>query len=255
MMAPLTWKTPQEVRNRVLHIAVSRTDPNISVKEVIEEAERNLAFETHIFALHGAKDADRQQFEEIVQPLRRLISESNAAVDRLMMEMMGSGSWIGFGRRHLDAPEEVIPNRYWPFLALNIKEARASGEGIEFRGVRFLTYGEIPRDQPVRDRITAANKLPSEAQPAAPASPPAKSQAQRGRRKVADWEDYFEALKTKIAAVGYPDELNVKGWDKQADVERWVTDLLEREGCSAGVSTVRGYVAEFLARIRPEIQN
>lgn len=246
------WKTPQEVRNRVLEIAVSRADPEVSVKEVIEKAERNVDEETHIFALFG-KDTDRFQFEEIVNPLRQLISESNSAVDRLMMEMIGSGSWIGFGRRHIDRAEEVIPNRRWPFLTLNIKEASAIGEGVEFRGVRFLTYGEIPRDHPVRDRIRAANKLPNEAQPATPpaAGPPAK----RGRRKAADWEAYFEALKTKIAVVGYPDELNVRGWDKQADVERWVTELLEREGCSAGVSTVREYVAKFLARIRPEIQN
>ncbi|RWK36639.1 hypothetical protein [Mesorhizobium sp.] len=258
-MTRLPWKTPQEVRNRVLELAVSRTDPEVSVKEIIENAERNLANETQVFALCGAKDADRTQFEEIVKPLRRLISDSNLAVDRLMMEMIGSGSWIGFGRRHMDAGEEVIPNRYWPFLVLNIKEARAIGEGIEFRGVRFLTYGEIPHDHSVRDRIRAANKLPDRdreaSKPAQKPVSPIKNGGRRGRKKVADWDAYYLAFKTKIAADGFPDELNDVGWNKQADVERWVTDLLEREGYSAANSTVRGHVVAFLERARSEIQN
>ncbi|MER8661873.1 hypothetical protein NKH34_12105 [Mesorhizobium sp. M1148] len=117
-------------------------------------------------------------------------------------------------------------------------------------GARFKAT-DISVSRPDLEEWLAHTTRPEKATKAEPTLKPER----RGRKQAADWEAYFDAFKAKVQAEGYPDELNVRGWNMQADVERWVTDLLESEGASAGVSTVRTHVQEFLERIRSEINS
>jgi hypothetical protein len=44
-----------------------------------------------------------------------------------------------------------------------------------------------------------------------------------------DWQAYDEQFKREVAERGFPDPTNVKGWRRQADVERWLKDLVEND--------------------------
>lgn len=73
--------------------------------------------------------------------------------------------------------------------------------------------------------------------------------SKRGRKQAADWSAYEERLRDKISTDGAPDMNNVSGWQKQADVERFIRELVEHDGCTAEVSTVRSHVKKMLDRI------
>ena len=48
-----------------------------------------------------------------------------------------------------------------------------------------------------------------------------------------------------------PDETNVDGWQRQADVERWLDNILIREGVeSISEATLRRRAKGFLSRAR-----
>lgn len=75
----------------------------------------------------------------------------------------------------------------------------------------------------------------------------------RGRKGKLPWDEVYLAFVDKCQRDGFPDDLNVNGWSIQADVERWITELAEREdpeGVSTG--TARTHAREFMARYRAE---
>ena len=74
--------------------------------------------------------------------------------------------------------------------------------------------------------------------------------SKRGRKPGADWDAYFLAFEAKVKADGYPDALNVEGWNKQADVERWLAEQAARDHCSPASSTIRRHAKTFLAKVR-----
>jgi hypothetical protein len=80
------------------------------------------------------------------------------------------------------------------------------------------------------------------------------SKAAGGRTPKADWDAYFEAFLAKCEADGVPDKLNVEGWQKQADVERYLEELCERDGTRVGTTTIRDHAREFLVRAKRDLK-
>jgi hypothetical protein len=73
----------------------------------------------------------------------------------------------------------------------------------------------------------------------------------RGARPKADWSAIEEAFRREVAKRGMPDETNVDGWQRQADVERWLGDILIRERVeSISEATLRRRARGFLSRAR-----
>jgi hypothetical protein len=73
----------------------------------------------------------------------------------------------------------------------------------------------------------------------------------RGTRPKADWPAIEEAFRREVAKRGMPDETNVDSWQRQADVERWLGDILIREGVeSISEATLRRRARGFLSRAR-----
>lgn len=60
----------------------------------------------------------------------------------------------------------------------------------------------------------------------------------RGGVEKADWEAYRQVFTEKVASDGYPDEHNVKGWQRQADVARWLSELVQRDHVDVAASTL-----------------
>jgi len=81
-----------------------------------------------------------------------------------------------------------------------------------------------------------------------------------GAPAQADWTAYQEAFNAKCddPECGYPDELNVKGWQRQADVQRWLVGLTKRDGATNREgkpfdpkdTTIKNHAREFMVTYR-----
>lgn len=65
----------------------------------------------------------------------------------------------------------------------------------------------------------------------------------------ADWEAIEEAFKREVRERGLPDSLNVDGWQRQADVERWIA---AQPGVDVSETTLKNRARTFLNRARAE---
>jgi hypothetical protein len=84
-----------------------------------------------------------------------------------------------------------------------------------------------------------------------PAARPTKPAGRRGTPPKADWSAIEEAFRHEVADRGIPDETNVDGWQWQADVQRWLSNILIRERVkSVSKSTLRRRAKDFLSRAR-----
>jgi hypothetical protein len=72
----------------------------------------------------------------------------------------------------------------------------------------------------------------------------------RGTAPKADWSGIEKAFRREVAKRGMPDETNVDGWQRQADIEQWLDDILIREHVTVSKSTLRRRAKGFLSRAR-----
>jgi hypothetical protein len=79
--------------------------------------------------------------------------------------------------------------------------------------------------------------------------PPLRRAPVGGRPPTVDWETIEDALALEVKARGVPDRENPKGWRTQADVERWINNLLSDRGDQASDTTVRDHTREMLSRL------
>jgi len=79
----------------------------------------------------------------------------------------------------------------------------------------------------------------------------AASTSNRGRKPAADWDAVELSVQLEIQKRKFPDAENDEaGWNCQADVERFVADLLERRNTPISESTVRFHVGKILNSIK-----
>jgi hypothetical protein len=77
-----------------------------------------------------------------------------------------------------------------------------------------------------------------------------KEKSKAGRKSTVDWDAVQYALENQIKQRGMFGPDNGTGWQNQADVERFVADLLSRRGESAVESTIRDNVKAMLKVIK-----
>jgi hypothetical protein len=78
-----------------------------------------------------------------------------------------------------------------------------------------------------------------------PSKPTSKQRG--GRPTKGDLTALQEAFRLKVQECGWPEPLNVEGWQRQADVEAWATKLLEdRDDISITERTARSYAQQLL---------
>jgi hypothetical protein len=93
---------------------------------------------------------------------------------------------------------------------------------------------------------TAALDNIVEVGPALRADPSPKSR--RGGVEKADWETYQRIFSEKVAKEGYPDLQNEKGWQRQADVERWLDGLVKQDRVDISPSTLARHAKAFMKK-------
>lgn len=68
----------------------------------------------------------------------------------------------------------------------------------------------------------------------------------RGGKEKADWDAYREAFAERVVTDGFPAKTNVEGWQRQADVQRWLADLVQRDGYDVAASTLARHAKELM---------
>jgi len=77
-----------------------------------------------------------------------------------------------------------------------------------------------------------------------------KEKSKAGRKSTVDWDAVQCALENQIKQRGMFGPDNGTGWQSQADVERFVADLLSGRGEKAAEATIREHVKEMLKVIK-----
>ena len=89
--------------------------------------------------------------------------------------------------------------------------------------------------------------------------PPPERHAKAAQRKSpgapqkADWAAITDAYLQEVKSVGFPDRLNEDGWQTQADVQRWIERLLEREGISVSETTLKDRARRIMEAARQQL--
>src|SRR5262245_1664182 len=158
----------------------------------------------------------------------------------------------GFRKADPDAELKTVTPQAWQALSINPlrgqpeTDLKAVGRRREYGAATKGEYGPsiwtglcFNRKQLVAAFVTGAAARPT--QPA----------GRRGTSPKADWSAIEEAFRREVAERGMPDEINVDGWQRQADIERWLGNILIREGVeSVSEATLRRRAKDFLSRAR-----
>src|SRR5262249_21561550 len=159
---------------------------------------------------------------------------------------------LGFRKADRDAELKPVTPQAWQGLSIDPlygqpeADLKAVGYRREYGAATKGEYGPMIWDGLCFDlkQFVAAFEPPTHT----PATQPA---GRRGTRPKADWSAIEEAFRRVVAERGMPDELNVDGWQRQADVERWLGNILSRESVeSVSESTLRRRAKDFLSRAR-----
>lgn len=157
-MRELRWLTPAGIYAHYLNGAATKDGQ--SPASLIGELQKRLAFERGCFESSGAKTEDLSLYESYTKPLRDMIKEAERVVYRNMITGAETGEWIALGKLHPDAKAEIIPRRYWPFLALDIENRVATGSDKTYRAVFGLIARQIPKGHPFLEAIRVAQVIP-----------------------------------------------------------------------------------------------
>lgn len=141
-MRDLRWLMPRDVYS--YYLSHTLTEDGISFASILDN-------------LHDRLDIEIFNWRTLEDAIRR----AEHVVFENMITKAEDGEWIAFGRRHPETDEEVIPQRYWPFLTLDIENRFAWNRRIGFRGIRGLIARQIPKGHPIVEKIRIAQIIPN----------------------------------------------------------------------------------------------
>ena len=172
--------------------------------------------------------AERISLQELL-PIDEAGSRAEDTIRDICMNTPEKLTMWGFRKADPAEPKSIIPQA-WQGLSINPLYDRATkGDG-----------GPVIWTGPCFDRKEFVAAFVAAPQPA----------GRRGARPKVDWRAMEEAFRRRVAERGRPDELNVDGWQTQADVERWLRDMIRREKVEISEATLRRRAKDFLFRAR-----
>jgi hypothetical protein len=204
--------------------------------------------------------AERISLQELL-PIDEAGSRAEKTIRYICMNTPEKLTMWGFRKADPDAELKPVTRQAWQGLSIKPlagqpeADLKAVGHRREYGAANKGEYGPeiwtglcFDRKQFVAASVTGGGSGPPTHTPAARPTQPA---GRRGTRPKADWPAIEEAFRREVAERGMPDEINVDGWQRQADVERWLGDILSREGVeSVSEATLRRRAKDFLSRAR-----
>jgi len=226
---------PQSIRERYR----ASTPSNVCYRPDEPDADRFIAYED---VLNWR--AERISLRESL-PIDKAGLRAEKTIRDICMNTPEKLTMLGILKTDTDAELKPVTPQAWQALSISPLYNRATkGDG----GRVIWTDLCFDRKQFVAAFVTGAGNGPSTHTPAARPTQPA---GRRGTFPKADWSAIEEAFRREVAERGVPDELNVDGWQRQADVERWLGNILIREGVeSISEATLRRRAKDFLSRAR-----
>lgn len=141
----LKWLMPWDIYGYYLNHTT--TNDGVPVVRILETLQSRL----QVASYHNAKN------------IQHAIMEADRVVYKNVITGVETGEWVAFGRRQPEAEEEIIPQRYWPFLTLDVEARVAQSRSMVFRGVRGLFARQIPRGHPILEAIRVVQIIPNTA--------------------------------------------------------------------------------------------
>jgi hypothetical protein len=203
---------------------------------------------------------ERNSLQELL-PIDEADSRAEKTIRYICMNTPEKLTMWGFRKADPDAELKPVTPQAWQGLSINPlrgqpeTDLRALGRRREYGAATKGDGGPViweglcfDRKQFVAAFVTGGGNGPPIPTPAARPTQPA---GRRGAPPKADWSAIEEAFRREVAERGMPNEINVDGWQRQVDVERWLSDILIREGVeSVSEATLRRRAKGFLSRAR-----
>ncbi|WP_430251248.1 hypothetical protein [Neorhizobium sp. DAR64860/K0K1] len=190
---------------------------------------------------HLRPDCTEQQLSELLgEEAHRVFDEALDLLHSLLFE----GAIAGFYNQPVFNGLTEIPKAFW--LSVDAGKALRDGEYWPF-GPNRHHWDRLPT-APIFYKAEALRAVLAQRQRAL--SPP-HSRARlsnAGAKAKFDWPAYEEAYMAEVRTRGFPSELNVKGWQSQADVVRYLQELAQQDGLDLPDSTAKPYARRFLER-------
>jgi hypothetical protein len=204
--------------------------------------------------------AERISLRETL-PIDEAGSRAEKTIKYICMNTPEKLTMLGLRKADPDAELKPVTPQAWQALSIDPlrgqpeADLKAVGYRREYGAATKGEYGPLTwtglcfdRKQFVAAFVTGGGNGPPTHTPAAQPTQPA---GRRGTLPKADWSAIEEAFRHEVATRGMPDETNVDGWQLQADVERWLGEILIRERVeSISESTLRRHARDFLFRAR-----
>jgi hypothetical protein len=202
---------------------------------------------------------ERNSLQELL-PIDEADSRAEKTIRYICMNTPDKLTMLGFPKADQSGELKPVTPQAWQGLSINPlagqpeADLKAVGYRREYGAATKGEYGPViwtglcfDRKQFVAAFVTGGGNGPPTQTPAAQPTQPA---GRRGTAPKADWSAIEEAFRREVAERGMPDETNVDGWQRQADVERWLSNILIRERVKVSEATLRRHAKGFLSRAR-----
>ena len=200
--------------------------------------------------------AERISLQESL-PIDQADSRAEKTIRYICMNTPDKLTMLGFPKADQSGELKPVTPQAWQGLSINPlagqpeADLNAVGYRREYGAATKGEYGPViwtglcfDRKQFVAAFVTGGGNRPPTHTPAAQRT------GWRGVPPKADWSAIEETFRCKVAECGMPDETNVDGWQRQADVERWLSNILIRERVKVSEATLRRHAKGFLSRAR-----
>jgi hypothetical protein len=183
-------------------------------------------------------------------PIDEASSRAEDTIRDICMNTPEKLTMLGFRKTDPDAELKSVTPQAWQGLSINPlygqpeTDLKALGRRREYGEATKGEYGPVIWTGLCFDRKQFAEAFVTEA------ARPTYTASRKGTTPKADWSAIEEAFRREVAERGMPDETNVDGWQRLADVEQWLDNILIGEDVSVSESTLRRRAKEFLSRAR-----
>lgn len=227
----------------------SRSDLGVSLWDLQEQLRERIAQQSALVENKQSSLQQIRQARKIRKQAQRQLNFINSKVEQLIKTDLKGGNLQALARIAPDEQFEFVPKHHWNWLDIDTGYEKAEGGNHSYRDFRYYLLDDI-RDVPkLIAAFVAANKKSVK-------SPGreydgikgADIKAKPGAKQKFDWDAAEMDFVNQIKSRGFPNKLNVPGWQTQADVVRYLQKMAQLERVDIGDSQTKKYARKFMQK-------